>query len=245
MSRTNVFVGARSRALWSSLLLVVAPFASSGARADEPPLDQIVARARAVSEKKPASTVCKLRVETRLSDKSGKPEHEEVREGKAVLTGNDQEDDFDSVIRDGKPMGKDELAAERTKVKKQHAERKNEEVEMSPLAAKNASAEKFELVGKETLWGHPVYVIKVQAVGDGPSLASGTLWIDRESFVEVKGELAPAHMPPHADWVKVQEQFTLDGKGVPIPTLLNIHGAGHMFFVHKQFRSTLRWSDCH
>ena len=215
------------------------------ARADGLPLDEILKRARVVSEKKPSGTVCHLRVATQLSDKAGKLEHDEVREGTAKLNGDDQEDDFVSVIRDGKPMGKDELAAERAKVKKQQQSRKKDEVELSPLAPKNADAEKFELVGNETLWGRPVYVIKVHAEGDGASLASGTLWIDRESFVEVKGELEPARMPPHADWVKVQEQFALDGHGVPIPSLLNIQGAGHMFFVHKQFRSTLRWSDCH
>ncbi|HEX4461638.1 MAG TPA: hypothetical protein VIA18_26845 [Polyangia bacterium] len=236
-----------SRTLFSRFLPLVLAWstAPSLARADDLPLDEILKRARVVSEKKPSGTVCHLRVATQLSDKAGKVEHDEVREGTATLTGDDQEDDFVSVIRDGKPMGKEELATERTKVKKQQKERKKDEVELSPLAPKNADAEKFELVGNQTLWGRPVYVIKVHADGDGGSLANGTLWIDRETFVEVKGELEPARMPPHADWVKVQEQFALDGHGVPIPSLLNIQGAGHMFFVHKQFRSTLRWSDCH
>jgi hypothetical protein len=245
MSRTMTAASASLRLLTPRLLLLSLVLSGASlARADDLPLNEIVARARMVSDKKPKSTVCRLHVETRLSDKSGKLEHEEIRDGKATLTGSDQDDDFENVVRDGKPMGKEELASERKKVKKQQADRKNEEVELSPLAAKNAASEKFDLVGKEMLWGRPVYVIKVQAEGDGPSLASGTLWIDAERFVEVKGELSPARMPPHADWVKVQEQFTLDGKGVPLPTLLNIQGAGHMFFVHKQFRSTLRWSDC-
>jgi hypothetical protein len=237
MSRTLI-----ARLLPLAVALSMLP---SLARADDLPLDEILKRARVVSEKKPNGTVCKLRVSTQLSDKSGKLEHEEVRQGTAILKGDDQDDDFDSVVRDGKPMGKDELAAERAKVKKQQKDRKKDEVELSPLAPKNAASEKFELVGKETLWGRPVYVVKVRAEGDGSSLASGTLWLDSERFVEVKGELEPARMPPHADWVKVQEQFLLDGNGVPIPSLLNIQGAGHMFFVHKQFRSTLRWTDCH
>jgi hypothetical protein len=102
-------------------------------------------------------------------------------------------------------------------------------------------------VRRETLWGRPALVVRVHADkrDDNPSLANGTLWIDAERWVELKGELTPVKLPPHADWLKIQEQFVLDGGGVPLPTFLHIEGAGHLLFIKKQFTSTLRWSDCH
>jgi hypothetical protein len=110
--------------------------------------------------------------------------------------------------------------------------------------AANAPNETFELLRKETLWGRPTYVVKVSAQKNAPEHANGTLWIDAERFVELKGELEPSAMPPHADWIKVQEQYVPGPKDVAVPSFLHIEGAGHMLFLHKQFRTTLRWSDC-
>jgi hypothetical protein len=223
------------------------------ARAAEtmPPVAEVVAHARAVMDKKAPQVVCKVVVDTQLLDKTGKPEHDEHREGKATLRGDDQDIESTKVVRDGRVMTADELADERAKVQKdkqQNAKKKkkggDDDFDLSPLAAKNASHESFELVGKELLWGRPAYVLKVHANTKSPQQANGTLWIDAERFVELKGELIPSEMPPHADWIKVQEQYVPGPNDVAVPSYLHIEGAGHMLFMRKQFRTTLRWSEC-
>ncbi len=220
---------------------------ATGARAQEalPPVADVVAHARAVMEKKLPQVVCKFVADTQLLDKTGKPEHDEHREGKATLNGDDQDIQSVSVTRDGRAMTADEIAEEHAKVQKQKAKNKSGDLEfVSPLVGKNATHESFELLRKETLWGRPAFVLKVRAQNASPEQVNGTVWIDAERFVELKGELSPAAMPPHADWIKVQEQFLPGPNDAPLPSLLHIEGAGHMLFLHKQFRTTLRWSDC-
>jgi hypothetical protein len=223
--------------------------AATVARAQEalPPVADVVAHARAVMDKKPGEIVCKVVVDTQLLDKTGKPEHDEHREGKTTFRGDDSEIESTAVVRDGKAMSAAEIAEEHDKVKKQKAKKKggDDDFTPSPLDAKNAPDESFELLRKETLWGRPTYVLKVQAKKKSPQHANGTLWIDAERFVELKGELTPSEMPPHADWIKVQEQYLPGPKDVAVPAYLHIEGAGHMLFMHKQFRTTLRWTDCH
>jgi len=230
-------------------LMMLLLVAAGPAWADEalPPIADVVAHARAVMDKKPDSIVCKVVVDTQLLDKKGKAEHDEHRVGKATLRGDDQDIVSESVVRDGKTMTADEIADERNKVLKDKKKQKkggDDDFDLSPLAAKNAPNEAFELVRKETLWGRPTYVVKVSAKKQSPQQANGTLWIDAERFVELKGELTPSEMPAHADWIKVQEQYVPGPKDVAVPAYLHIEGAGHMLFMHKQFRTTLRWSDC-
>jgi hypothetical protein len=225
---------------------------SATVRAEEalPPVADVVAHARAVMDKKPQEVVCKVVVDTQLLDKTGKPEHDEHREGKATLRGDDQDIETQSVVRDGKTMSALELADERAKVQKdkQKAKKKGSSDDdfdvFSPLDQKNAGSQAFELVRKETLWGRPAYVVKVRAQKSSPRTSNGTMWIDAEKFVELKSELVPSEMPPHADWIKVQTQYVPGPKEVAVPSFLHIEGAGHMLFMHKQFRTTLRWSDC-
>jgi hypothetical protein len=220
------------------------------ARGEEalPPVGDIVARTRAVMERRPENVSCRVQIETKLFDKAGKLEHEEMREGKATFNGDQQEVESERVVRDGKTLTPDELAAERDKAKKQRAKRHekkgDEDIDWSPFAKKNAPSESFELLRREVLWGRPTYVLKVKAMRNDTSLANGTVWIDAERWVELKGELVPSAMPPHADWLKVQEQYVMGPRDTPVPSLVNIAGAGHFMFMHKQFRSTLRWSSC-
>jgi hypothetical protein len=219
---------------------------ATAAMAQEPSAADIVQKARAVMDKKPQeAVVCRVTVDTQLLDKKGQPEHDEHREGKATLKGGDQDIESEKVVRDGKPVSADEIAEERAKVKKDKArKKKDEDFDLSPLAPKNAPNEAFELVRKETLWGRPAYVLAVKAQKKSPNQANGTLWIDAERFVELKGDLTPSEMPEHADWIKVQEQFVPGPRDLAVPSYLHIEGAGHMLFMHKQFRTTLRWSDC-
>jgi hypothetical protein len=221
------------------------------ARAAEtlPPVADVVAHARAVMDKKPDNVVCKVVVDTQLLDKTGKPEHDEHRVGKATWRGDDQDVESSEVVRDGKSLSATELAEERAKVQKDKAKakKKGEGADfdvMSPFDPKTAPNESFELVRKEELWGRPAYVVNVRARKKSPEQANGTVWIDAERFLELKAELSPSEMPPHADWIKVQYQYVPGPKDAPVMSYLHIVGAGHLLFMHKQFRTTLRWSDC-
>lgn len=234
----------------ATLMMLLALTTTARAEEPLPPVADVVAHARAVMDKKPENIVCNIVVDTQLLDKTGKPEHDEHREGKATLRGDDQDIESHKVVRDGKAMTADEIAEERAKVQKQKAKSKKKGSSdddfdiVSPLTAKNAGNETFELVRKETLWGRPAFVVKAHVQKSAPQQFNGLLWIDAEKFVELKGELTPSEMPPHADWIKVQEQYVQGPKDVPVPSLLHIEGAGHMLFMHKQFRTTLRWSEC-
>lgn len=225
-----------------TLLLLLA--LGGGARADE--AGDIVSKARALMERKPNGVVCALEVESRVTDGKGKLEHTEQRRGKATLRGDDEDVDTASVVRDGKPMSPEELQVERERIKNDRKKRKkgDEDFELSPLAPKNAPSEEFTLLRRETLWGRPAVVLAVRARANKPTLANGTLWIDAETFVELKGELTPATNPEHVDWLKLQEQYALGPGGVTVPSVLYVEGAGHFLFVKKQFRTTIRWSDC-
>lgn len=221
------------------LTIVLSLFLSVNALAAEPTVDEIVKRARAVAEKKPKSVTCQMSMETQLFDKTGKLEHRELREGHGFLDGDKADLETTKAWRDGKPVPEADIKSEREKAKKQ----KNDDLDISPLAAKNADSQHFELLRKEPLWGHDAYVIKVTATRVSENTANGTLWIDADSFVELKGELVPSKLPDHADWLRVQEQFLLD-KGVPLPSYLHVTGAGHFLMFKKSFESTLKWSSC-
>jgi len=234
----------------ATLMMLILGAVALPAQADEalPPVGDVITHARTVMDRKaPDQIVCKVVVDTQLLDKTGKPEHDEHREGKATLRGDDQDIESTSVVRDGRAMSPVELADERAKVKKDNEKKKKkggDDFDLQPLSSKNAPNENFELVRKETLWGRPAYVVKVSAQKSAPEHANGTLWIDAANFVELKAELSPSAMPPHADWIKVQQQFVPGPKDVAVPSFLHIEGAGHMWMMHKQFRTTVRWTDC-
>jgi hypothetical protein len=228
----------------SALAAVDHPTATAPVAA-EPTLDEIVSRARAVADKKADRMTCRMTMETAILDTAGNLEHREFREGDVTIHGDDAVLEPTRIVRDGKPMSDADIQKERAKMKEQRDKHKgqNDDFELSPLGSKNASGERFELLRKEQLWGHDAYVVKVTATRAAPSLANGTLWIDAVSYVELKGEVTPAKLPDHADWVKVQEQFALSD-GISLPTYLHIVGAGHRLVFHKGFESTLKWSGC-
>lgn len=237
-------------ATWILMLpMAGAPLAARGAET-MPATADVIAHARAVMDKKPDGVVCKVVVDTQVLDKKGKPEHDEHREGKATWRGDDQDVESTLVVRDGKPLSADEIADERAKVQKDKAKAKKKggggdfDI-MSPLDPKAAPHESFAVVRKETLWGRPAYVVEVHALEKSPEQADGTLWIDAERFLELKAELVPSEMPAHADWIKVQYQYVPGPRDAPVLSFLHIAGAGHLLFLHKQFSSTLRWTDCH
>ena len=226
--------------------ILIALLPSVVALGEEPGVEQIVARARAVVDQKLGPVTCKMSIETRIFDKKGQLEHTETRDGEVKLDGDDSDFQLARIVRDGKPLGAKELEGERARAEKARAEKKkhgDDDLDMSPLASKNASGERFELLRKEPLWGHDAWVLKVSALRPQTSLASGTVWIDAGSFVELKGELQPAKLPKHADWLTVQEQFR-PARGGALPSYLRITGAGHLLFFHKGFETTMKWSGC-
>jgi len=109
----------------------------------------------------------------------------------------------------------------------------------SPLL--DAVAHAFTLQREDTLWGHKVYVLHVAAKTDKGS--NGTLWIDAESFVELKGELTPQSPPSNVDSLSWQEQFMPLGDGVA-RTLIHIEGRGHFLFFRAATRFTERVVSC-
>jgi hypothetical protein len=230
--------------LWLALVLPLP------ARAAPPALsvDEVVTRARAVREKRPAQIVCHIEIESELAGKNGEVEHSDKRDGSATLHGADNQIDIVPAhgVHDGKAMSKSELDEEHKKTEQQRKANKSHDMEIVPLASKNAAQQRFTLLRSDTLWGRPVYVLDVKAepTSNDASLATGTLWIDAETFVELKGVLSPLKLPPHADWIKVQEQFVLGPGATTIPSFLRIEGGGSMMFIRKSFKSTLRWSDC-
>src|SRR4029079_12707508 len=102
---------------------------------------------------------------TQLLDKTGKPEHNEHREGKATFRGDDMDIESLTVTRDGKQMTADEIAEERAKVQKDKKKKKHgdDDFDLMPLSAQNMPNEAFELVRKEELWGRPAFVVKARA----------------------------------------------------------------------------------
>src|SRR5690242_14396701 len=103
---------------------------------EEPSLDQIVARARAVADQKLGPVTCRMSIETRIFDKSGKLEHTETRDGEVKLDGDDSDFRTTRVVRDGKPLDAKALADERAKEEKARAEKKkkgDDDFDLSPL----------------------------------------------------------------------------------------------------------------
>ena len=196
---------------YATLMMVL--LAAPVARAAEalPPVAEVVAQARAAHGPKAAEVVCKVVVDTQLLDKTGKPEHDEHREGKATFRGDDMDIESVKVVRDGKEMTADEIAEERAKVQKdKQGEEEGRRRRLRPHAARRRRTcrnESFEVVRRETLWGRPAFVVKVRAQKQSPQQANGTMWIDAERSSCSRAELSPSAMPPHADWIKVQEQF--------------------------------------
>jgi len=232
-----------------TLVVAAALLSPLSISAAELSLDDIVTRARAVADKKPHHVVCKVNLESQLFGKSGELEHKEVREGDTTFDGDKADVDTKRAWRDGKPLTEETLKSEREKMKKAEAkaqaktEKNDDDFDLAPLESKNAAGQSFELVGKQQLWGHDVYVLMVAAKRPSTDLANGTVWLDADSFVQLKAELVPARLPEHADWVKTQTQFALFG-GVAVPTYLHVMGAGHFLMFKKTFEMTMKWSSC-
>src|SRR3954464_3484666 len=105
-----------TKAMAWALPLVVSSWAAAAESALS--VDNIVARTRAVMEKLPEHTVCSLRIESALVDKSGKVELDDKRDTRATLRRREQEIVTERAWRNGKELTPAELADERKQAEK-------------------------------------------------------------------------------------------------------------------------------
>ncbi|HJZ87302.1 MAG TPA: hypothetical protein VKN99_19145 [Polyangia bacterium] len=219
--------------------------------ADTPAVSEIVERAVAVMDKKPAHMVCRLDTDIESFDGKGKPEDHVLVQIEETRRGAQVDHKILHVWKNGKDETADATAKEEKQKRKREAKKKEEgegegdQELLLPFTKEAAAQYKFELVREETLWGHRTFVLKVTARQRKPNAGDGTAWIDAESFVMMKGVFVPAKLPDeHVDWLRFQTQYAVHTSGFVLPTLFKVEGAGHFLLMKKGFRSTLRWTDC-
>ena len=218
-------------------------FLALAAHAEEPQptLEQIVERTARLAAKKPDALVCAVETDAEQLDSGGKKEHELRAQTEVTFKAGEQSEAIIRQWKDGKELTQKELVAQDKKRAEAKAEGKQFDMK-EPI--EEPAKYRFALLRTEELWGRRAFVLSVAPLVDDSEDLKGTLWIDAVSFVELKAELHPAKNPDHVDWMKVQLQSTLHASGAPIPSLVQIEGAGHMLFFRKGFRFTQRWGEC-
>ncbi len=219
--------------------------ASTTALADPLPLDEVIARARKMMAERDKPLICAMSMETELRGKAGKLEDSERREMIMTAVGPKQDVRTLRMWKNGQELTPTQLADEQKKEIKNKDKQDAFTVNMAPFDTPNFPSQSFSLLRMDTLWGHSVYVIKVDAKKPGRDIATGTLWIDADHFYEMKGELSPVKRPRFTDWMRMQEQYTLDAKGEVVPTAIYIAGAAGFMFIHKTFNVNMHMSECH
>ncbi len=244
-------------ALWPMSCLASLACVHGAARGQELTVDEIMWRTQKVMAPRERAIVCGTTLSTEVHGSSGKTEESERREGEMTLVGDAQELRTTRLWRNGKEIPvdqKDEKTHSAVEIKnaeknKTDVKNKNKKesisISIDPLAERNFPNQTFTLLRRDTLWGHPVYVVQVRAARPSAELAAGTLYIDAERFVQLKGELTPAKLPKMVDWMTTQMQYALDGRGQVVPSALHVSGGGHFLFLRKSMFMSIRWNDCH
>jgi hypothetical protein len=127
----------------------------------------------------------------------------------------------------------------------------------TPLSSpKIAARHRFTLLRRDSLWGHPVFVIGVKAAdGSSPYSRDGTLWIDANTFVELKAELAlPGDkfgaQTSRNPWTytNVQEQYAWQEGVGAVPTFFKVErgGLSGASYLRSAWRTsgTITWLSC-
>jgi len=229
---------------------------SAAAHAQDPPtppalaVEQIVERTIAVMDRKPEHLLCRVLSERRVLDGDGKVDDDERSEVEETRHGDHIDWKIVQKWKNGRDVTAQALAEQRRKEddrkRKGESDRgKDDDDLMEPFSKKWSSHYRFELLKQESIWGRPAYVLRVTAREHKTGAGNGTVWIDAERFVELRGEFVPSKLPDHADWARFQMQFALHPSGVVVPTFLKFEGAGHAWFIKKGFRQTIKWQDCH
>jgi hypothetical protein len=254
-----------TRAMISTLLCllvlaagpVVAPAAAAPTPAPAPAappaptLDEVVARASAVQEKKPQRLTCKVSIRASLLDSDGKPkEAQEMERSESWAAGKSKRGPLTKVLADGKPLSPAELQeaiAEDEKKQKDFDERqqRGEGQELGPVFGKaRVPLTVFKLVGEELLGGRRALVLEFApkpGVKDG---RAGKAWVDAETFLPLQIHASPKPLPDHVDKLNMEEEQTLTPQGEAVPKQLFIDGSGGFFFLKRRFRLETSWSEC-
>ncbi len=200
----------------------------------------LVARATETASRQAPLVVCQVDLATEVFGKDGKATGSERRLFRSTLQAGQQHDDPPSRWwKNG-----EELSAAQLK-RAIDDEKKAAVIDFSfesPFSKGQVAEHEFVLLRTEQLWEHTVYVVGVKAKTDKG--LNGTAWLDAETFVELKGTYRPATLPPHADWLTIQEQFTVTSEGDTVPSIFHLSGAGHFLFFSGGNHVTMKWADC-
>lgn len=218
-----------------ALLLLTAPLVLPA-----PPVSDIVSRATAVIARGPAHAICQA-------------ESEQMRLGKQDMVEMSERAAFvrtftNGTMTDAPPTQrwKDDqaLTAEQVATINGRAASKNGETLDEQLRSPFFQPElhEFTLAREETLWGRAVYVLTVTA--KKAKGARGTVWVDAETAVELKGELVPQEMPSNVDSLMWQEQFEKLPDDSVVRSLIHIEGRGHFLFFRAATRFNARVKSC-
>jgi hypothetical protein len=215
-------------------------------------LDEIVRRTIAGMERHPDRLICRVASHKQVLDGKGRVDEDERAEIEETRSGDEIEWVPLRKWKNGRDVTGEMLAARRRdeeeRLKKGEPPSSNRKKAdgdlMQPFSSRWASHYTFELLGQETLWGRPTYLLRVTAHERNPKAGNGKVWVDAEQFVALKGEFVPARLPDKADWAKFQLQYQLHASGVVVPSLLTFEGGGHFWFIKKGFRQTFRWEGC-
>jgi len=225
------------------------------AAAAVPDVAEIVRRTRETLAQETVGMVCRLAMVAIQGDGDGKPEND-IRSEIEETHGPGRH--IERTVLHASRNGKDTTAEARQKEAKRRADRQagkdrgpggrrfgSDANDLSPFSVERAADHRFDLLRQETLWGRPAYVVKVSALKTKETSANGTVWIDAEHFVPLKGEYTLAKLPRFVTWLKVQTQHVPFAGGTAAPSLLKIDGAGGVPLFRKTFTSTMRWTGCH
>jgi hypothetical protein len=228
-----------------------APVPAAAPAAAAPTLDEVVARASAVQEKKPQRLTCKVTIRASLLDSDGKPkEAQEMERSETWVDGKGKRGPLTKVLADGKPLSPAELQeanAEDEKKQKDFDERqqRGEGQELGPVFSKaRVALTIFKLLREEPLGGRRAFVLEFApkpGVKDG---RAGTAWVDAETFLPLQLHASPRPLPDHVDKLEMEEEQTLSAQGEAVPKRLFIDGSGGFFFLKRHFRLETSWSEC-
>ena len=230
---------------------VPAASAATTAPAASPALDDLVARASAVQEKRPQRLTCKVVIRASLLDSDGAPkELQELERTESWEAGKSKRGPITKSAMDGKPLTPVELQEANADDAKKQADfdarqQRGEGQELGPVFGKAHVAQTvFKLLREEPLGGRRAWVLEFSpkpGIKDG---RAGTAWVDAETFVALQVHSSPKPLPDRVDKMLMEEEQTVSAQGEVVPKRMFIDGAGGFFFLKRRFRLETAWSDC-
>ena len=225
--------------------------AATSAQTAVPALDEVVARASAVQEKKPQRLSCKVAIRASLLDSDGNPkEVQELERTESWEAGKSRRGPITKSAMDGKPLTPVELQEANAEDAKKQADfdarqQRGEGQELGPVFSKPRVAQSvFKLVREEPLAGRRAFLLEFApkpGIKDG---RAGTAWVDAETFVPLQLHSSPKPLPDHVDKLLMEEEQSLSPQGELVPRRLFIDGSGGFLFLKRHYRLETTWSGC-